>query len=98
MSPYMNQYVMQALAPQLQQMDIANAKTDQATNANATGSGAFGDARTGFEQAQNDQNANVAREGLIGNAYNNAFNTAIGAGAQDTANNLTGQTTNAKPQ
>ena len=95
MSPYMNQYVMQALAPQLQQMDIQNAKTQQATNANATGSGAFGDARTGIEAANNAQNANVAREGLIGNAYNSAFNTAIGAGAQDTANNLTGQTTNA---
>jgi hypothetical protein len=27
MSPYMNQYVMQALAPQLQQMDVHNAKT-----------------------------------------------------------------------
>lgn len=95
MSPYMNQYVMQALAPQLQQMDIANAKTAQATNANATGSGAFGDARTGFEQAQNSQNANVAREGLIGNAYNTAFNTAIGAGAQDVSNNLSAQNANA---
>jgi hypothetical protein len=95
MSPYMNQYVMQALAPQLQQMDIANAKTAQATNAQATGSGAFGDARTGLEQAQNAQNANVAREGLIGNAYNAAFNTAIGAGAQDVANNLSAQNANA---
>ena len=95
MSPYMNQYVMQALAPQLRQMDLSNAATNNATNATATGSGAFGDARTGIEQSNNAFNQNVAREGLIGNAYNNAFNTAIGAGAQDTANNLTGQTTNA---
>jgi len=95
MSPYMNQYVMQALAPQLQQNDWQNAATQQQTNATATGGGAFGDARTGIQQAQNQQNANVAREGLIGNAYNSAFNTAIGAGAQDVSNNLTGQTTNA---
>jgi hypothetical protein len=95
MSPYMNQYVMSALAPQLQQMDINNAKTAQATNAHATGSGAFGDARTGFEQAQNSQNANVAREGLIGSAYNTAFNTAIGAGAQDSSNQLSAANANA---
>lgn len=95
MSPYMNQYIMQALAPQLRQMDIANAKTSQATDANATGSGAFGDARTGIEQANNSFNANVAREGLIGNAYNSAFNTAIGAGAQDVSNNLSAQNANA---
>jgi len=95
MSPYMNQYVMDALAPQLQQMDIAQAKTNQATDAQATGSGAFGDARTGFERAQNNQNANIARQGLIGSAYNQAFNTAIGAGAQDVSNNLTAQNANA---
>lgn len=95
MSPYMNQYVMQALAPQLHQMDIANAKTTQATNASATGSGAFGDARTGIEQANNSFNQNVAREGLIGNAYNSAFNTAIGAGAQDSSNNLSAANANA---
>lgn len=95
MSPYMNQYVMQALAPQLRQMDISNAATNAATNAQATGSGAFGDARTGIEQANNAFNQNVQREGVIGNAYNQAFNTAIGAGAQDVSNNLTAQTTNA---
>ena len=95
MSPYMNQYVMQALAPQLQQADIQAAKTSANTNAQATGSGAFGDARTGIEQANNAQNANVAREGLIGNAYNAAFNTAIGAGAQDSSNNLAAQNANA---
>lgn len=98
MSPYMNQYVMQALAPQLQQMDIQNAKTQAGTNAEATSSGAFGDARQGIENANNNFLNNVAREGLIGNAYNSAFNTAIGAGAQDVSNNLQGQTTNANLQ
>ncbi len=95
MSPYMNQYVMQALAPQLQQMNIANAATNANTNAQATGSGAFGDARTGIEQANNAFNQNVQREGVIGNAYNQAFNTAISAGAQDSANQLAASNANA---
>jgi hypothetical protein len=95
MSPYMNQYVMQALAPQLQQMRTANAATNQATDAQATGSGAYGDARTGINQANNSFNQNVAQEGLIGSAYNSAFNTAIGAGAQDSANQLSAANANA---
>jgi hypothetical protein len=95
MSPYMNQYVMKALAPQLQQMQVANAATNQATDAQATGSGAYGDARTGIQQANNQFNQNVAQEGLIGSAYNSAFNTAIGAGAQDSANQLSAANANA---
>jgi hypothetical protein len=95
MSPYMNQYVMQALAPQMRQADVQDAKTRAATNATATGSGAFGDARTGIEQSNNAFNSNVAREGLIGNAYNSAFNTAIGAGAQDVSNKLSASNANA---
>lgn len=95
MSPYMNQYLMQALAPQLHQMDISNAATNAATDAGATGSGAFGDARTGIQQANNAFNQNVQREGVIGNAYNSAFNTAIGAGAQDSSNQLAAANANA---
>lgn len=95
MSPYMNQYVMQALAPQLQAMDIQNARTNANTNAQATGSGAFGDARTGIEQGTNNFLQNVQREGVIGGAYNQAFNTAISAGAQDSSNQLTASNANA---
>ena len=95
MSPYMNQYVMQALAPQIQQMNLANAATNQATDAQATGSGAYGDARTGINQSNNAFNENLLRQGLIGSAYNTAFNTAIGAGAQDSANQLSAANANA---
>lgn len=95
MSPYMNEYVMRALAPQLYQSDLSWGKARNATDATATGSGAFGDARTGIEQAQNNFLSNVSREGLIGNAYNQAFNTAIGAGAQDVSNNMGAQGQNA---
>lgn len=95
MSPYMNEYVMRALAPQMQQMDISNAKDMAGVNSQATSSGAFGDARAGIEAANTRFNNNVQREGVIGNAYNQAFNTAIGAGAQDVSNRLSADNANA---
>lgn len=98
MSPYMNQYVMNALAPQMHQMDITNAADAARTNAAATSSGAFGDARAGIEASNTAFNQNVQREGVIGNAYNAAFNTAIGAGAQDVSNKLSAGTTDANLQ
>jgi hypothetical protein len=98
MSPYMNQYVQQALAPQIQGQNQQFAAQDQQLNSAATASGAFGDARAGIQSANLTNQQNLAQQGLIGSAYNSAFNTAIGAGAQDVANNLTGQTTNANLQ
>jgi hypothetical protein len=95
MSPYMNEYVMRALAPQMAQMDITNAKDNAAVNSAATSSGAFGDARAGIEASNTRFNQNVQREGVIGQAYNNAFNTAIGAGAQDVGNKLAADNANA---
>jgi len=95
MSPYMNEYVMRALAPQMAQMDITNAKDNAAVNSQATSSGAFGDARAGIEASNTRFNQNVQREGVIGQAYDKAFQTAIGAGATDVSNNMNAQTANA---
>lgn len=95
MSPYMNQYVNMALAPQLEMQNQQFNQQNKNLNRAATASGAFGDARAGIEAANLTTQQNIARQGLIGNAYNAAFNTAIGAGAQDVATNLQGQTTNA---
>jgi Chaperone of endosialidase len=95
MSPYMNAYVGQALAPQIAAQNAQFAQQDQNLNAQATSSGAFGDARAGIQAANLTQQQNLASQGLIGNAYTSAFNTAIGAGAQDVANSLQAQTTNA---
>lgn len=95
MSPYMNQYVMEALAPQLRQFDLQAADQNRATDAQATASGAFGDARAGMQRSNDVFNQNVARQGLVADAYNRAFNTAIGAGAQDVSNNMSAQGTNA---
>jgi hypothetical protein len=98
MSPYMNQYVSQALAPQIQAQNQQFAAQDRNLNAQATASGAFGDARAGIEAANLTQNQDIARSGLIGNAYTNAFNTAIGAGAQDVGNQMQGGMFNAQMQ
>jgi len=95
MSPYMNQYVQQALAPQLNLQDQQFAAQNKGFDSSATGAGAFGDTGWGIGKTNLTNQQNIARTGLIGNAYNAAFNTAIGAGAQDVANNINTQGTNA---
>jgi hypothetical protein len=95
MSPYMNQYVNLALQPQLEAQNQQFASQNKSFDSAATGAGAFGDTSWGLGRSNLTNEQNIAQQGLVGNAYNNAFNAAIGAGAQDVANNLTGQTTNA---
>jgi hypothetical protein len=96
MDPYMNQYVMQALAPQLEQQRQQFDTQNRGAASNSTMAGAFGnDSQDALYRSNLTNEQNIARTGLIGNAYNNAFNTAIGAGAQDVSNNLNAQTTNA---
>lgn len=95
MSPYMNQYVQQALQPQLQMQDQQFAQQNKGVDSAATMAGAFGDTGWGQLRGTTTQAQNAARQGLIGNAYNAAFNTAIGAGAQDVANQNNAQATNA---
>jgi len=95
MSPYMNQYVGLALQPQLAALQNQEALQSQLMQGQATSAGAFGDPRANMlQQNQNFLNG-LQNAGVVGNAYNAAFNTAIGAGAQDVSNNLAGQTTNA---
>jgi hypothetical protein len=95
MSPYMNAYVGDALAPQVSNLNNQEALQSQLTQGQATSSGAFGDPRaTMLQQNQNAQNS-LQEQGLVGSAYTSAFNTAIGAGAQDSANQLSASTTNA---
>ena len=95
MSPYMNQYVNMALQPQLQQQAQLNASQNHSFDSAATGSGAFGDSSWQLGRGNLANQQSIAQQGLVGNAYNAAFNTAIGAGAQDVSNNLNAQTTNA---
>jgi hypothetical protein len=98
MGPYMNAYTSMALAPQLAAQANQFAGQNKQLDAAATSSGAYGDSRTGIEAANLGLNQDLARQGLVGQAYTNAFNTAIGAGAQDVGNSLQAQTTNANLQ
>jgi hypothetical protein len=96
MSPYMSQYVNMALQPQLEQQNQQFAGQNRQAAAQDTMAGAFGnDAQDAIYRSNLTNQQNIARQGLVGNAYNAAFNTAIGAGAQDVSNNLGAQTTNA---
>lgn len=95
MSPYMNSYVQQALAPQLQMQDEQFNRQNKNVDSAATMAGAFGDTGWGQLRGTTTQAQDTARQGLIGQAYNSAFNTAIGAGAQDVSNDVNAQTTNA---
>lgn len=95
MSPYMSAYVAQSLQPQLEAEGQQFAGQNKAFDAGATGAGAYGDTSYALGKTNLTNEQDIANAGLVGNAYNTAFNTAIGAGAQDVSNNLTGQTTNA---
>lgn len=91
MGPYMSQYVQQALQPQLEAQKQQFAQQNQNLDAAATSAGAFGDSRAGIQAANLTNQQDIAHQGLIGNAYNAAFNTAIGAGAQDVSNQMAAQ-------
>lgn len=95
MSPYMNAYVGMALTPQLELQNQQFAQQNKDFNAQATGAGAFGDTGWGLGRSNLSQQQNMGRSGLIGNAYSTAFNTAIGAGAQDVATSMGAQNANA---
>jgi hypothetical protein len=83
MSPYMNQYVSQALQPQLEAQNQQFATQNKGFDAGATGAGAFGDTSWALGKGNLTNQQDIARQGLVG------------AGAQDVANSLNASTTNA---
>jgi hypothetical protein len=95
MSPYMNQYVQQALTPTLASLQQQFNTQNRSFDSSATSAGAFGDTSAALGRSNLALNQGNVWSGTVGQAYNNAFNTAIGAGAQDVANSLSAQTTNA---
>lgn len=76
---YMDPYVMQALAPQLAQLDIQRGQNQLAINKNASQAGAFGDARNGVESALNNFYGDITKQGVIGQGLSNAYNTGMQA-------------------
>jgi hypothetical protein len=93
---YMNPYVDATLAPTLQAIARQGASARKSIGANATMSGAFGDARHGIEDSNQMRDENTLVGNTVGQAYNNAFNTAAGLRGTDITNaintqNLTAQ-------
>ena len=73
---YMNPYVAASLSPQLQLMNQQLAQTQAQNQAQAVGQGAFGGSRQAVMQGLTQQNADLAKQQLIAQGYNTAFNQA----------------------
>lgn len=73
---YMNPYIQQALAPQLELLTQQQRLGAQDINAKAVGQGAFGGNRATLAQGLNAQNYDLARQKAIGEGYNTAFQQA----------------------
>lgn len=93
---YMSPYIDATLAPQMQAIDRSQAANDKSINAQATMSGAFGDARHGVMSSNNARDSGILRANTVGTAYNNAFNSAAAMRGQDITNDLTGQQSTAQ--
>ena len=76
MAAYMNPYVQQSLAPQLQLLNQQQALQNQQIQGQATGQGAFGGNRATLAQGLNSQNYDLAKQQAIAQGYNTAFQNA----------------------
>jgi len=73
---YMNPFIQNALAPQLELMKQQQGAQGAQLGAQAAQAGAFGGSRFGVQKAAQDQANQLAQQNLIGQGYNNAFNQA----------------------
>ena len=73
---YMNPYIQQSLAPQLQMLNQQEALAGQGIAAKAVGAGAFGGNRATLAQGLNAQNYDLSKQTAIAQGYNTAFNQA----------------------
>lgn len=80
---YMNPYLDAVLAPQLRQLGISGSQARQGIAANATQSGAYGDARHGVVEGEQLKNQALQENDVVGQAYNQAFQQAMSQREQD---------------
>jgi len=73
---YMNPYLQASLAPQMAMLNEQQGMQQQANQAQAVQAGAFGGSRMGVQNAQQNQANQLAMSNLVGQGYNQAFNTA----------------------
>ena len=83
MAQYMNPYLQQALAPQLQLLSQQTGINSAAEQGAATSKGAFGGSREALMSGLNQQAGDLAAQQAIGTGYNQAYNNA-----QTQANNV----------
>lgn len=90
MGGYMNPYLQQSLAPQLQMMQQQQGQQAAQRAGQATQAGAFGGSRFGVQNAQSGLNDQLAQQNMIGQGYNQAFNSAQQQYNQNMQNQLAG--------
>ena len=73
---YMNPYLANTLTPSLQLLNQQYGMQGANEQGAATSAGAFGGSREALMAGLNQQNANLASNQLVSNAYNQAYNTA----------------------
>jgi len=73
---YMNPYLQATLNPALQLQNQQFGQLNAQNQGQATQQGAFGGGRQAVMQGLNQQNQMLAQNQLVGNAYNQAYNTA----------------------
>jgi len=73
---YMNPYIQASLNPQLAEIQRQYNVTGTQQQSGATKSGAFGGSREALMAAENQRNAGLAKNQLIGQGYNQAFQQA----------------------
>jgi hypothetical protein len=73
---YMNPYMQQVLAPQMDELRRQAGITGTQQASQATQAGAFGGSRDAIMAAENQRNLMTAQNQAIGQAYGNAFNQA----------------------
>ena len=74
---FMNPYLQNSLAPQMQLLQEQQGIQQAGNQAQATQAGAFGGSRMGVQNAQQNQANQVAMSNLVGQGYNSAYNNAI---------------------
>lgn len=73
---YMNPYVQASLAPQLELMNQQLGQQQAVNQAQAVNQGAYGGSRQAVQQALSQQNMDLAKQQLIAQGYNQAFQQA----------------------
>jgi len=88
LTPYMNQYTMAALNPQLEQYDRDTQKQQQGLSSQAVKAGAFGGSRFGLMGTELDRNRDFVRQGTVNTAMKDAFDRATTLYGVDKAREL----------